>query len=649
METQYRLEELVPVETLNELLDFFTALTGVAGAVMDLNGNDISKQSRYTRHCRDFIRATPEGEKACKEFAEKLGHRAIKNADVAFGGCPFLLYDCKIPIMVEGDAVGFLGLGQVLVEAPQLEKHRRIASKLGLDPEAFLDALGEVPRMGLEDFRKKARLFGSLASLISCQGAERLRAEKEAMQGLARARTLYHHLPMGINLLTPELDIIRINRFVEERLGVRAGEVEGKKCYLAAGQYRDDPSKQGKEKICDNCPAVAARKSGSSETLVRQLREDSILETTAVPVFDEQGRITEIMEIIRDVTGEVKGREEITRSRNYLSAVINNMFDGLMVLDQDLRIEDVNTRFLALYGGTREEVRGRPCYEIVGRLDRPCHSLDRPCPAREVFETGRPAMHEMTHVNSHGEEFDVEVGAAPLFNREGEVERVVAVVHDVTERKRAEETRREAEEKYRTLVEHSGEAIFIAQDGCIKFPNPAAGRLTGYAVEELDGMPFVRFIHPEDREMVVDRYRRRINGEDVPTGYTFRIIDRGHEEHQIHITSTLTTWEGRPATLNFVVDVTEQKRLETQLMQARKMEAVGALAAGVAHDFNNLLTVINGNAELAMMEVGKGDVLYEKIESINKAGEKAGGISGSFWPSAENSRSRPRCWISTKR
>ncbi|MBW1706990.1 MAG: PocR ligand-binding domain-containing protein [Deltaproteobacteria bacterium] len=106
MRDQDNIKELIPVETLNELLDFFTALTGVAGVVMDLEGNYISKPSRYTRHCRDFIQATREGKKACREFAKKLGHQAIKNADGAFGLCPFLLHDYKIPIMVEGGRAG---------------------------------------------------------------------------------------------------------------------------------------------------------------------------------------------------------------------------------------------------------------------------------------------------------------------------------------------------------------------------------------------------------------------------------------------------------------------------------------------------------------------------------------------------------------
>jgi len=185
----------------------------------------------------------------------------------------------------------------------------------------------------------------------------------------------------------------------------------------------------------------------------------------------------------------------------------------------------------------------------------------------------------------------------------------------------------ESEEKYRLLVQNSSEAIFIAQDGVIKFPNLLTQRMLGYSAEELATLPFTSHIHKDDMEKVVDRYRKRIQGLKVPDTYSFRIKNRQGKELWAEINAVLIEWDGKPSTLNFVRNITEHKKLEAQFLQAQKMEAVGQLAGGIAHDFNNLLTVINTHSELALMELKEWDPLKEKFEAIHRAGEKAADLT----------------------
>jgi len=180
---------------------------------------------------------------------------------------------------------------------------------------------------------------------------------------------------------------------------------------------------------------------------------------------------------------------------------------------------------------------------------------------------------------------------------------------------------RESEEKHRLVVENSNDAIFIIQDGDVKFPNER-GREIGRKIGiELERFPFVNYIHPDDREMVVDRHIRRLKGERLSPTYAFRLVGTGDRMMWVEINAVLIEWEGGPATLNFLRDITAKKKLETQLIQAQKMEAIGTLAGGLAHDFNNLLTCIQGNTSVMMMDAGNSHPHFEVLQGICRAVE----------------------------
>jgi two-component system cell cycle sensor histidine kinase/response regulator CckA len=194
----------------------------------------------------------------------------------------------------------------------------------------------------------------------------------------------------------------------------------------------------------------------------------------------------------------------------------------------------------------------------------------------------------------------------------------IITTQDITAREQAKEALRESEEKYRLLVENANDAIFVVQDNVVKFPNPKAEEIIGYSAEELATNPSPEAIHPDDRDMVLDRYMRRLRGEDVPSTYSFRIIHRDGHEVWTHVNAVLTEWEGRPAVLCFLRDITEQKKLENQLFYAQKMEAVGTLAGGIAHDFHNLLMGIQGNISLMLLDIKPDQLHHERLRDIEQ-------------------------------
>ena len=133
------------------------------------------------------------------------------------------------------------------------------------------------------------------------------------------------------------------------------------------------------------------------------------------------------------------------------------------------------------------------------------------------------------------------------------------------ERKQAEEALRESEEKYRLFVDNAVEAIFVIQDYRLRFVNNKTEELIGYKKEELISKPFIDFIHPDDRALVLDRYMKRQQGTELPSKYTFRVVHRSGDTLWVELNAVVIHWERKIATLNFLIDITERKRSEQEI------------------------------------------------------------------------------------
>ena len=309
-----------------------------------------------------------------------------------------------------------------------------------------------------------------------------------------------------------------------------------------------------------------------------------------------------------------RAEESIRETNTRLNTLIQAIPDIVYFKDAERRHQVVNRGFRTQLGLRQSE--------IIGKTDDELFPPDLAEASRksddEVLKRGRTLHVEQKTTSGEGVETFFDTVKRPLRDKKGRAVGLVGVSRNITQRKQAEEAALESERKYRLVVDNANDAVFIVQDGTIKFPNPATTRITGYSSSYLSKTPFVAFIAPEDRDMVVDRHMKRLRGEEVPQTYSFRIIDKMGRQMWVEVNTVLITWEAGPAVLCFLRDITPQKKLEAQLQYAHKMEAVGTLAGGVAHDFNNLLMGIQGNVSLMLMEVDGTHVHYERLKSIEK-------------------------------
>ncbi len=342
------------------------------------------------------------------------------------------------------------------------------------------------------------------------------------------------------------------------------------------------------------------------------------LQDDGTPRFNSKEEFIGYIGYCLDVTELLQMEEDIKESEKRFRAAfytspdsinINRLEDGLYV--------DINEGFTRLTGFTREDVIDKTSSEI--------QIWNNPADRQELVR----GLKEKGYYENLEAEFRRKDGStttalmsARIIKLKGELH-ILSNTRDISDRKQVEKRLLESEEKYRLLVENSSEMIFIAQDGMLKFVNRAFLELMRYPADKLLSVPFVEFIHQEDRELVLSSHFRRLNGEALPSVYSFRIVTEEGTIRWAELKTTLTSWEGKLATLNFLADITERKKMEEHIRQTQKMEAIGTLAGGIAHDFNNILGAIMGYAAMAQDDLPAGSSARECVDEICEAGERA--------------------------
>jgi len=255
--------------------------------------------------------------------------------------------------------------------------------------------------------------------------------------------------------------------------------------------------------------------------------------------------------------------ENLHQVKNLLSSIFNALQDLVIVIDNDFRVMMSNWKdheFISV-----KERQGNPyCYAAFMGRKTPCEH----CHTMEMFATGEIKAFEHTNPID-GQTHEIQM--VPIFDDQKNVVMVIEHFRNITDKKRAEEALRENEEKYRMVIENANEGILVAQDGMLQFVNPALTRISGYSKEELSSKPFSEFVHPDDKGTVMEHHWKRLSGDEEPEAYHLRMVDKGGDTRWLRNNGVIINWEGKPATLNFISDITAQKQVEDARRESEEM------------------------------------------------------------------------------
>lgn len=277
---------------------------------------------------------------------------------------------------------------------------------------------------------------------------------------------------------------------------------------------------------------------------------------------DANGRALRLVGTHIDFTDR-KNLEDIT---NRFGRILDHSINEIYTFSaESLKFIDVSEGARANLGYTLDEMHTLTPLDIKPEFSRSSFKrLITPLMTGELAEKIITTVHKRKDGSRYPVEIHLQLSRSeipPVF---------IVIARDVTIRQAAEDALKESEEKYRMLVDHSQDGIFITQDGHLVFHNRGFREILGYAEEELNGVPLEKCIAPEDREMVIARHYSRLSGSTEPTAYECSLLHRDGTTRRVKMDVGLASYQGRPATIGTIHDVTDERQHEEDLKKSEE-------------------------------------------------------------------------------
>lgn len=344
------------------------------------------------------------------------------------------------------------------------------------------------------------------------------------------------------------------------------------------------------------------------------------LEVNSRPII-KNNRVAGVLGIARDITARKEQEKAQAESEQRFQAIFHTANIGIAIGDRNASAAESNQAYQQMLGYTAEELRGMTIRDYTHPEDVELNIALH----KELIEGKREFYRmEKRYICKDKRLIWGNLTVSLVRCAAGEPLFGVAMVEDITKRKKAEQSLRESEERFRDLVENAKDIIYTHDlTGRYTSINRAGEEIIGYSLEEVLNLSFADVVAPEQIEFARQRLNDKINGVEQ-AAYELEIVRKDRRRLTVEVNTRLIYENDEPIGVQGIArDITARKNLEEQLRQAQKLEAVGRLAGGIAHDFNNMLTVITSYSDLLLRNLDSADVNRQKVEEIKRAGERS--------------------------
>ena len=610
-----KLADLLNIPRLQSALDSLYIASKIPSAVID-NEGIIHTGSGWQDVCTKFHRVHPETRKRCVESDLYItDHIHEANPSITYK-CPHGLVDSATPIFIEGEHIGNVFTGQLFLEEPDLDHFRAQAKAFGFDEEKYIDAVKKVPIITEQAFQENLAFVAHLTGMLAEMGLKRAR-ETEADKRLRESEERYRAIVDGLPDVVMRFDRDGRHLFVSENVSnvvnLPAAQFIGK-THSELG-YPETQIRFWEEAIRGVFDSGAPYE---TEFTLEGNQGPVIFNWRLVPERDAQGIVRSVLSFKRDITEHRRAEESLRESEAKYRSLFEHMQEGCayckMIFENghpvDFIYVSVNAAFGTLTG--LKDVAGKRVSEVIPGIRSSDPSLFETY--GRVARTGKPEKVEI-FVEALQHWFSISAySPEPGY--------FVAVFDIITDRKRSEEVARREISLRNVLLDNLPciALIMKKQTREIVACNDLAkkyGAVIGESCYDTLGTP------------------------DSPCPFCLapKIWETG-ESKQVEVEYMGKFWHGiwvpfsEDLFVHYIFEITDRKRgererekLQAQLQQAMKMEAIGRLAGGVAHDFNNLLTVITGYSELMLQKIGEESPLHGQVAEIKRAGERAASLT----------------------